>query len=48
MTVDEGKCQAIIDAIARTGQKLRVTFNYRYAPHSTKVRELIGPGPLAM
>ncbi len=41
MTVDEKKCQEIIDCIERTGRDLRVTFNYRYAPHNTKVRELI-------
>ena len=41
MTVDAKKCQEIIDCIARTGKNLRVTFNYRYAPHNTKVRELI-------
>jgi predicted dehydrogenase len=41
MTIDENKCQEIIDTIKRTGRKLRVTFNYRYAPHSSKVRELI-------
>ncbi|PWC12526.1 Gfo/Idh/MocA family protein [Brenneria corticis] len=44
MTIDEEKCQAIIDAITRTGRKLRVTFNYRYAPHHSKVRELIAAG----
>ncbi|UOQ50122.1 Gfo/Idh/MocA family oxidoreductase [Gracilibacillus caseinilyticus] len=41
MTVDAEKTQAIIDAIERTGQNVRVTFNYRYAPHNTKIRELI-------
>ena len=41
MTVDENKCQEIIDCIKRTGKQLRVTFNYRYAPHNTKIRELI-------
>ncbi len=41
MTIDENKAQAILDAIRRTGRKLRVTFNYRYAPHNTKIRELI-------
>jgi predicted dehydrogenase len=44
MTIDEHKCQAILDAIKRTGRHLRVTFNYRYAPHSTKVRELLMDG----
>lgn len=46
MTVDEAKCQEIVDAIARTGRKLRVTFNYRYAPHSTKVREILRDGAI--
>ncbi len=41
MTVDAGKCQQILDAIERTGRTLRVTFNYRYSPYATKVRELI-------
>jgi len=41
MTVDAEKAQMILDAIKRTGRKLRVTFNYRYAPHNTKIRELI-------
>jgi predicted dehydrogenase len=40
LTVDAVKAQAILDAIKRTGKELRVTFNYRYAPHHTKVREL--------
>ena len=44
MTIDEVKCQAILDAIKRTGKQLRVTFNYRYAPHNTKIRELIMDG----
>ena len=41
MTMDAKKCQEIIDCIERTGKSLRVTFNYRYAPHNTKLRELI-------
>lgn len=44
MTIDEVRCQAILDTVRRTGRHLRVTFNYRYAPHSTKVRELIMQG----
>lgn len=42
MTIDEVRCKAIIDAVERTGKKVRVTFNYRYAPHNTKVFELLG------
>jgi predicted dehydrogenase len=41
MTIDEEKAQNIIDAQRKYGKSLRVTFNYRYSPHSTKVRELI-------
>ncbi|MDQ6422276.1 Gfo/Idh/MocA family oxidoreductase [Paenibacillus sp. LHD-117] len=44
MTVDEKKCQAILDAVERTGRNVRVTFNYRYAPHHTKAKELIARG----
>ncbi|MRN56021.1 Gfo/Idh/MocA family protein [Paenibacillus monticola] len=46
MTIDEEKCQEILDAVERTGKKLRVTFNYRYAPHNTKIRELIMDGAI--
>ncbi|MBN1642011.1 MAG: Gfo/Idh/MocA family oxidoreductase [Anaerolineae bacterium] len=46
MTVDEVKCQKILDTIKETGRSLRVTFNYRYAPHSTKVRELVMDGTI--
>ncbi|SDD13418.1 Oxidoreductase family, C-terminal alpha/beta domain [Terribacillus halophilus] len=44
MTTDEVKCQEILDAIQRTGKEVRVTFNYRYAPHNTKIKELIRSG----
>jgi predicted dehydrogenase len=44
MTIDEQKCQEILDAIHRTGREVRVTFNYRYAPHNTKIKELISSG----
>lgn len=44
MTIDEEKLQAMIDAVHTTGREVRVTFNYRYAPHNTKVRELISSG----
>ena len=46
MTVDEVKCQQILDTIKKTGKELRVTFNYRYAPVATKVRELIMNGEI--
>jgi len=46
MTINEEKAQAIIDCQKRTGRSLRVTFNYRYAPHNTKIRELISSGEI--
>lgn len=46
MTVDEVKAQEIIDAQKRTGKHVRVSFNYRYAPHNTKIRELIMDGTI--
>lgn len=41
MTIDEDKLQQLIDAVKRTGHEIRVAFNYRYAPHNTKIRQLI-------
>src|SRR5579871_467287 len=41
MTVDATKCQAILNAQRRTGRKLIVTFNYRYAPHHTQIKEIL-------
>lgn len=44
MTTDDEKARAIFDAIERTGKQLRVTFNYRYAPTSTRFRQLVMDG----
>ena len=44
MTTDAAKCQRIIDTHRRTGRKLTVTFNYRYAPPRTQVKELLMSG----
>jgi predicted dehydrogenase len=44
MTIDAEKCQAILDCQKRTGKKLTVTFNYRYSPHASKVKELLMQG----
>ncbi|MHC4871803.1 MAG: Gfo/Idh/MocA family protein [Planctomycetota bacterium] len=46
MTTDDEKCQEILDAIKKTGKKLRVTFNYRYAPISTTIKDLIMKGTI--
>jgi predicted dehydrogenase len=44
MTIDADKARSIFETIERTGRSLRVSFNYRYAPIATKVRELIMQG----
>jgi predicted dehydrogenase len=44
MTIDIPRCREIFGAIERTGRRLRVTFNYRYAPRNSKVKELLMQG----
>jgi predicted dehydrogenase len=44
MTTDAAKCRAILDAVERTGHNLRVTFNYRYSPARSTVKELLMSG----
>ena len=41
LTTDEVKCQAILDAQQRTGKDIVVTHNYRYAPHTARLRQLL-------
>jgi len=44
MTTDEQKCQRIIDTQRRTGKKVTVSFNYRYAPPRSQVKDLLMSG----
>ncbi|MDD5727108.1 MAG: Gfo/Idh/MocA family oxidoreductase [Victivallales bacterium] len=44
MTVDAVKCQQIIDTVKKTGRDLVVTFNYRYSPRNTRIKEIISSG----
>ncbi len=46
MTIDAEKCQRIIDTQKVTGRKVRVTFNYRYAPFRAQVKELLMSGAI--
>ncbi|KAF6811535.1 nad-binding rossmann fold oxidoreductase family protein [Colletotrichum sojae] len=46
MTVDAPRCREIFSAVERTGNKVRVTFNYRYAPHNTKIFDVIRSGAI--
>jgi len=44
MTTDEHKCQRILDTQKKTGRQCTVTFNYRYAPPRTQVKDLLMSG----
>ena len=44
MTTDAEKCRAILDAVKATGRRVRVAFNYRWAPFRSRVKELIASG----
>jgi predicted dehydrogenase len=44
MTVDADTCQRIVDTRSRTGRQCRVTFNYRYSPPRTQVKEALMSG----
>lgn len=46
MTIDSTKCNAILKAEKETGHKVTVTFNYRYAPFMTKIKELVSNGTI--
>jgi predicted dehydrogenase len=46
MTTTADACQQIIDARARTGKQCRVTFNYRYSPPRTQIKELLMSGEI--
>ncbi|MHB1459158.1 MAG: Gfo/Idh/MocA family protein [Armatimonadota bacterium] len=44
MTIDAAKCQRILDTRRRTGKKCVVTFNCRYSPLHTQIKELLMSG----
>lgn len=46
LTIDEDKCQAILDAERRSNKKLIVGFNYRWGPYPTKIKELLQSGAI--
>lgn len=41
MTITDAMCRDILAAEKRTGKKVTVTFNYRYIPLMTKIKELL-------
>lgn len=46
MTTDATKAQAILDAVKRSGRHIRVTFNYRYSPFRSQIKELLMSGAI--
>jgi predicted dehydrogenase len=46
MTIDAEKCQQIIDTEKKTGRKCTVTFNYRYSPPRTQVKDILMSGEI--
>lgn len=44
-TTVEG-CRTIVEAVERTGRDLVMTFNYRYAPRNSTLREVIASGAI--
>jgi predicted dehydrogenase len=48
MTTDDEKVAAILRAAERTGRRVRVTFNYRYSPAYTRLRQLVAAGAVGV
>jgi predicted dehydrogenase len=46
MTTTAAKAQRILDAVKRSGRHIRVTFNYRYSPPRSQVKELLMSGEI--
>lgn len=46
MTTTAEKCQRILEARDRSGRSVRVTFNYRYSPPRTQVKDLLMNGAI--
>jgi predicted dehydrogenase len=44
MTIGAAQCREILAAEKRSGRSVTVTFNYRFAPYTTRVKELLREG----
>lgn len=44
LTVDAAGCRAIARAVEETGRRVVVTFNYRYSPRNTALKEVVQSG----
>ena len=48
MTIDDEKVKAVLSAVDETQRHLTVTFNYRYSPAFTRMRQLISEGAVGV
>ncbi len=46
LTIDAARCRRILDAVRETGRRCRVTFNYRYSPPRSQIKELLRDGAI--
>lgn len=46
LAVDAEGCRRIVSAVADTGRDVVMTFNYRYAPRNSTLRQVIGSGQI--
>jgi predicted dehydrogenase len=46
MTIDLGKLRQVLDAQRQSGKKLTVTFNYRYTPARTQLKDILMSGTI--
>jgi predicted dehydrogenase len=46
MTTTADKAQRILDAVKRSGRHIRVTFNYRYSPPRSQVKDILMSGEI--
>ncbi len=46
LTIDADGCRTITGAVAETGRDVVMTFNYRYAPRNSSLREVIASGAI--
>lgn len=46
MTIDAAKVRMILECEKRTGRRVQVTFNYRFMPYMTKIKELLVGGAI--
>jgi len=46
LTTTAESCQKVLDTTARTGRQCRVTFNYRYSPPRSQVKDILMSGEI--